>query len=72
MNTQNFISSIDVVQLTLTLKLTAAQVVERLVIVNNNSSIQDYVHPDDHAQPTNYGLSHSLARVNFNHFQLVK
>ena len=40
------------IQLTLTLKMTTAQVVETSVIVNNNSPIQDYVHPDDHMQPT--------------------
>ena len=39
-------------QLTLTLKVTTAQVVETSVTVNNNSPIQDYVHPDDHTQPT--------------------
>ena len=31
--------------------MTTAQVVETSVIVNNNP-IQDYVHPDDHTQPT--------------------
>ena len=40
------------IQLTLSLKMTTAQVVETSVIVNNNSPIQDYVHPDDHMQPT--------------------
>ena len=40
------------IQLTLTLKMTTAQVVETLVMVNNNSPIQNYVHPDDHIQPT--------------------
>ena len=40
------------IQLTLTLKMTTAQVVETLVTVNNNSPIQDYVHPDDQSQPT--------------------
>ena len=40
------------VQLTLTLKMTTAQVVETSVTVNNNSPIQDYVHPDDQTQPT--------------------
>ena len=30
----------------------AAQVVETSVTVNNNSPIQDYVHPDDHTQAT--------------------
>ena len=37
--------------------MTTAQVVERLVTVNSNSPIQDYVHSDDHASITNYGLS---------------
>ena len=32
--------------------MTTAQVVETSVTVNNNSPIQDYVHPDDHTQPT--------------------
>ena len=31
--------------------MTTAQVVETSVTVNNNSPIQDYVHPD-HTQPT--------------------
>ena len=37
--------------ITLTLKMTTAQVVETSVTVNNNSPIQDYVHPDDQTQP---------------------
>ena len=33
--------------------MTAGHVVETAVtVVNNNSPIQDYVNPDDHAQPT--------------------
>ena len=32
--------------------MTTAQVVETSVSVNNNSPIQDYVHPDDRTQPT--------------------
>ena len=48
---QSIIPSTDVIQLTLTLKMTA-QVVETLVSVNNNSSIQDYVYSDDETQPT--------------------
>ena len=40
------------IQLTLTLKLTTAQVVETSVTDNNNSPIQDYVQPDDHTHPT--------------------
>ena len=39
-------------ELTLTLKMTTAQVVEMSVIVNNNSPVQDYVHLGDHTQPT--------------------
>ena len=31
--------------------MTTAQVVETSVTVNNNSPIQDYVHPDDQSQP---------------------
>ena len=44
--------STDVIQLTLTLKMTTTQVVETSVTVNNNSPFQDYVHPDDQTQPT--------------------
>ena len=40
------------IQLTLTLKMATAQVVETSVTVNNNSPIQDYVHLDNHAQLT--------------------
>ena len=40
------------IQLTLTLKMTTAKVVETSVTVNNNSPIQDYVHPDNQTQPT--------------------
>ena len=40
------------IELTLSLKMTTAQDVETSVTVNNNSPVQDYVHPDDHAQPT--------------------
>ena len=38
--------------ITLTLKMTTAQVVETSVTVNDNSPIQDYVNPDDQTQPT--------------------
>ena len=40
------------IELTLTLKMTTAQVVETSVTVNKNSPIQDYVHPDDQTQTT--------------------
>ena len=43
--------STDVIQFTLTLKMTTAQAVETSVTVNN-SPIQDYVHPEDQTQPT--------------------
>ena len=42
----------NLIQLTLTLKMTTTQVVEKSVTVNNNSPIEDYVHPDDYTQPT--------------------
>ena len=32
--------------------MTTTQVVETSVTVNNNSPIQDFVHPDDQTQPT--------------------
>ena len=39
--------------ITLTLKMSTTQVVETSVTVNNNNSpIQDYVHPDYQTQPT--------------------
>ena len=51
--------------------MTTAQVVETLVTVNNNSPVQDYVHPYDHTQPTyvfcivgkdeGYGINLALA-----------
>ena len=44
--------STDMMQLTFTLKMTAAQVVKTSVTVNNNSPIQYYVHLNDHTQPT--------------------
>ena len=53
-NNQGIIPSTDVKQLTLTLKVTTAQVVETSVTVNNNIPIQDYVHPDVQSQPTFY------------------
>ena len=40
------------IPLTLTLKMTTAQVIETSVTVNNNSPIQDYDYPDDQTQPT--------------------
>ena len=43
--------STDLIQLTLTLKMTTTQVVETSVTVNNNSPIQDYIHPDNQTQP---------------------
>ena len=53
-NNQGIIPSTDVKQLTLTLKVTTAQVVETSVTVNNNIPIKDYVHPDDQSQLTFY------------------
>ena len=42
------ILSTDVIQLTLTVKMITAQVVESSVTVNNNNN----VHPDDHTETT--------------------
>ena len=50
-NNQSIIQSTDVIRLTLTLKMTTAQVVETSVTVNNNSPIQDYVHLDEQTHP---------------------
>ena len=46
-NDQSIIPSTDMIQLTLTLKMTTAQVVKMSVTVNNNSPIQDYIHQDN-------------------------
>ena len=47
--------------------MTTAQVVETSVTVNNNSPIQDYVHPDDQIQPFDmtpgFKLSHDIIIV---------
>ena len=51
-NNQSLISPTDVIQLTSTLKMPTAQVVETSVTVNNNRPIQDYVHLADYTQPT--------------------
>ena len=51
-NNQSIIPSTDVIQVTLTLKMTTPQVDETPVTVNKNSPIQDYVHPDEQTQPT--------------------
>ena len=48
----DMILSTDMMQLTFTLQMTTAQVAETSVTVNNNGSIQYYIHLDDHTQPT--------------------
>ena len=48
----------------MTLKMTSAQVVETSVIVNNNSSFQNYTNPDDHTQQTTDRLK--LVRIIIN------
>ena len=63
-NNQSIIPSTDVIQLTLTLKVTTAQVVETSVTVNNNCPIQDYVHQDDQTQPT---FELTILKEKFNH-----
>ena len=51
-NNRSLRPSTHVIQITLTLKMTTAQVVETSVTVNNNSPIQDYVHLGDQTQRT--------------------
>ena len=55
LHNRSLISSTSVIQLTLTLKMTTAQVVETLVTVNN-SPRQDYAHLDDHT-PAAYEMT---------------
>ena len=50
-NNQNLIPSTDMIQLTLTLTVTTAEVVKMSVLVNN-SLFQDYFNPDNHAYVT--------------------
>ena len=47
-NNQSLIPSTDLIQLTLTLKMTTAQVIETSLIVNDNNPI----HSDDHIRLT--------------------
>ena len=54
-NNQSIISLTDVIQLTLTLKMTTAQFVKTSVTVDN-SPIQDYIHPDDQTQPFKFDM----------------
>ena len=49
------------IQLTLTLKMTTVQVVETSLTINN-SSIQDYIHVDDHSEPT-YEVSSKITSM---------
>ena len=67
------------IQLTLTLKMTTAQIVKTSVTVNNSSPIQDYVHPDDQSQPTfemipgfkPFTVLMLVTRVNSLYFEIV-
>ena len=52
------------ITLSLTLKMTTTQVVETSVTVNNNSPIQDYVHPDDQTQQLDPDKFSCLQQVN--------
>ena len=51
------------IQLILTPKMTTTQV-ETSVTVNNNSPIQDYVHPDDQTQQLDQDKFSCLQQVN--------
>ena len=50
--------------------MTTAQVVKTSVTVNNNSPIQDYVHPDDQTQPTFKNVT--IINTNFGSMSLNK
>ena len=50
--------------------MTTAQVVETSVTLNNNSPIQDYVHPDDHTQPT-YAMTPGFKVLAIKHLHLT-
>ena len=73
------IASTDVIQLTLTLKMTTAQIVKTSVTVNNSNPIQDYVHPDVQSQPTfemipgfkPFTVLMLVTRVNSLYFEIV-
>ena len=52
------------IQLILTPKMTTTQVVETSITVNNNSPIQDYVHPDDQTQQLDQDKFSCLQQVN--------
>ena len=64
---QSIISSTDVMQVTLTQKMTTAQVVNVSVTVNNNSPIQDYVHPDNHTQLSYEGSPNTYIQTHNNY-----
>ena len=52
----------------MTLKMASAQVVGTSVIVNNNSSFQNYTNPDDHTQQTTSILinaASTFVKINF-------
>ena len=71
-NNQSIIPSTDMIQLNLTLKMTTAQVIETSVTVNNNSPIQDQVHPDDQTQPTlDIIAKHFTSLSTFAHLYLI-
>ena len=60
-NNQSLMPLIDMIQLTLTLKMTTAKVVKTTASVSD-SPIQDYVHLDDHAEPTYFLLCSTLSK----------
>ena len=64
-NNESLIPSTDVIQLTLTLKMTTALVVETSVTLNN-SPILDYFHLDDHTQPI-YEMTPVMSHVTLLH-----
>ena len=61
---KSLIPSTEVIQLTLTLKITTAHVLETSVTVNNNSPIHNHVHPDHETQAT-FKIAFNFIQIKF-------
>ena len=65
------IPSTDVIQLTLTLKMTTAQVVETSAAANNQPYSRDNVHPGDHIQYSTYQMTSNGVQTFHNNLILM-
>ena len=64
-------ASTDVIKLSLTLKMTNAQVVETSATVNNQPCSRDNVHPDDHIQYSTYKMTSNGVQTFHNNLILM-